>query len=744
MKVIHLISGGDTGGAKTHVYSLLTNLMQRGVTVQLVCFIDGPFADGARALGIPTEVLRRSFFGSVGHLRSTIRAGEYDVLHCHGAKANFMGAILRRSLEIPVVTTVHSDYRLDYLHRPFAAVSYGVANRLALRCLDYRVCVSDTMRRQLIDRGFRPNDLFSIYNGLDFSKTLEKTDRAAYFAEHGFTVTPEDVIVGIAARLDPVKDIPTLMRAVSAARANCPNLRLAIAGEGIQRRELEGLARELGLERDVLFLGWVSDMDRFYGAIDINTLTSRSETFPYALTEGAIAKLPTIASNVGGVPMLIRSEETGILFEPGDCEALTAALVRFASDADFRREMGEALYDFAKENFSVEATGARQLEIYRIIRRREQQRRGARDGVVICGAYGFGNAGDEAILDAIVREMHTIDADMPVTVLSRRPRETRSHCGVNAYHSFNIPRMVREMKRAKLYINGGGNLMQDVTSRYSLWYYLFTIREAKACGCAVQMYGCGIGPILYPRDQKLAARVLNRNVDIITLREPDSQGVLERFGVTEPEVLLSSDPALTLPPAPDAQVDRLLERLGIPAGGSYIAFVLRRWRGFEEKSTVFAAAAVYAYLNYGLTPVFVCINHRTDWEAAKLVSQHLSIPYHVIAEPMTSGMTIGVLARMKAVVSMRLHGLVFAAGQGVPLAGVSYDPKVTAFLDYIEQDNYQELEHLTVENASGLIDSAIQLGNEGRELRRRTELLNKKESINREAAVRLLERSAST
>ena len=106
-------------------------------------------------------------------------------------------------------------------------------------------------------------------------------------------------------------------------------------------------------------------------------------------------------------------------------------------------------------------------------------------------------------------------------------------------------------------------------------------------------------------------------------------------------------------------------------------------------------------------------------------------------------MTIGVLSKMKAVVSMRLHGLVFAAGQGVPLAGVSYDPKVTAFLDYIEQDNYQELENLSVENASSLIDCAIQLGREGGELQRRTELLNEKERINREAAGRLLERSAS-
>ena len=221
MKVIHLISGGDTGGAKTHVYSLLSNLLQRDVTVKLVCFMDGPFAEGARALGIPTEVLSHGFFGSVGYLRRIIRNGGYDVLHCHGAKANFMGAILRRRLPIPVVTTVHSDYRLDYLHRPFAAISYGVANRLALRCLDYRVCVSDVMRQKLIDRGFKPNDLFSIYNGLDFSRELPATDRAAYFAEFGFTIAPEDVIAGIAARLDPVKDIPTLLRALAKPRDTC-------------------------------------------------------------------------------------------------------------------------------------------------------------------------------------------------------------------------------------------------------------------------------------------------------------------------------------------------------------------------------------------------------------------------------------------------------------------------------------------------------------------------------------------
>ena len=311
MKVIHLISGGDTGGARTHVYSLLKYLGQI-IDVQLVCFRGGDFADGAAALGIPTMVLGKGFLANLGALKRIIRDGEYDIVHCHGSMANVMGAMLRPSVHVPVISTVHSDYRLDYLGRPFARAVYGTLNTWALHQLDYRVCVSDPIRQRLIDRGFEPNRLFSIYNGLDFSHVVPKTDRAAYFAQFGYTVHEGDVIAGIAARLDPVKDIPTLLRAVALAKKACPQLRLAIAGDGKERKKLEALTKELDLEDSVFFLGWVNDLDSFYGALDINTLSSVSEAFPYALPEGARAHLATVASNVGGVPAIIEHGVTDV------------------------------------------------------------------------------------------------------------------------------------------------------------------------------------------------------------------------------------------------------------------------------------------------------------------------------------------------------------------------------------------------------------------------------------------------
>ena len=738
VKVIHLIGGGDTGGAKTHVHSLLTYLGQV-VDVRLVCFRSGVFADEARALGIPTVVMQHSVLWCVGALQKMIREEGFQFVHCHGAKANVIGALLRPVVGVPVLTTVHSDYRLDYLGRPFANVFYGNANKVALRLLNYRVCVSNPLKQKLIDRGFDPGRMFSIYNGLDFSHEVPRVEQREFFAAFDIQIAPGDVIVGIAARLDPVKDIPLLLRAVARARERGAQLRLAIAGDGKQRAELEALAETLGIRTDVFFLGWISDLDRFYGALDINALSSISESFPYALTEGARAHLATVATSVGGVPDLIEHGVNGFLVEPGDVEGFAAALFTFAKDPDLRRKMGQALYETGRRQLSMIATGERQLEIYNTIHRHEKWRHGNRDGILIGGAYGFGNAGDDAILEAILQEMRAIDPNMPVTVLSRRPRETRRSFGVSTQHSFDLVRMAHVLRRTKLYLNGGGNLMQDVTSRMSLWYYLYTLWCARRHGAYVQMYGCGIGPILVRGDQKLAAHVINRNVDVITLREPDSLAELERFGIDKPEILLAADPVLRLQAAGAFQVEHFFEQRGLKLDGQYIAFVLRRWRGFEEHARAFAAAAYHAWSRYGLTPVFLCINPR-DLDAVRLVEEHLPMERIVISEPLPASMSIGFLARMQAVVSMRLHGLVFAAGQGVPLAGVSYDPKVRAFLDYIEQDNYVTLEEADAKNMCAMIDRAMSLSGQKDELRRRTELLYAREDNNQIAAARLLGR----
>jgi len=364
-------------------------------------------------------------------------------------------------------------------------------------------------------------------------------------------------------------------------------------------------------------------------------------------------------------------------------------------------------------------------------------------GVLICGAYGMGNAGDEAILKAIIREMREIDPDMPVTVMTRDPEKAAERFGVRAIHTLNIFGFMRAARRAALYVNGGGSLVQDVTSRRSLWYYLYTIRAAGKRGCRVMMYGCGIGPVLYEGDIRLTRRVLNRYVDAVTLREPDSLEALRRFGVTAPEIILSSDPAITLCAAPAGDVDAVLSENGADPHGKYICFALRRWPGFNEKAAAFSAAARYAYLKYGLTPLFLSINHHNDSDAAGKVIEGLGdTPYRALPGPLPPELAIGVMAKMEIVVSMRLHGLIFAAGQGVPLVGVSYDPKVTAFLRCVES-GCTELSEVTPEILCTLIDDAAALREDRRGLLEKAQRLRDMERHNIETAGKLLGKDVS-
>ena len=734
MKVIHLISGGDTGGAKTHVHSLLQNL-SRGMDITLVCFRDGPFAREAAELGIGTRVCSGGFFSALREVRRMIAEEGFELVHTHGSRANLAGAILRSTCGRPVVSTIHSDYRLDYMGRPLAAATYGVLNVLALRRIKYHVGVSDAMRDLLISRRFPRETTFAIYNGLDFSREPKRHDRAAFCARVGANVAPGDIVVGAAARLDPVKDLATLVRGFAAAREGHPELKLIIAGEGPERPALEALAEELGVRGAVTLAGWLDDMEEFYSALDINTLSSLSETFPYALTEGAAYRLPTVASAVGGIPRLIEDGKTGFLFAPGDWEKLGARLAQLASDPGLRERLGAAVHERAAREFSVEATCREQRAVYEEILEREAR---GRSGVVICGAYGMGNSGDEAILDAIVAEMRAIDPLMPLTVMTRDPAGASARLGLTAVHTFNFPRFLAVMRRRALYINGGGSLIQDVTSRRSLWYYLFTLRAAKRLGCKVMMYGCGIGPVKRPGGVERTRRVLNSCVDAITLREPDSIEELARFGVTKPEIILASDPALTLPSAPAEEVDAALEAAGAAPGGKYICFALRLWPGFGEKAGVFAAAARHAHEAYGLTPVFLPINHLDDGQAAALVAEKLGDTPHVLLPgPMSSALVIGLMSRMQVVVSMRLHGLIFAAGQGVPLIGVSYDPKVTAFLRCVDA-GCVPLEGLEEGELCRLIDGAAARSGDAAALEENVRKLRAIEHRSMETAARLL------
>lgn len=726
MNILLLVAGGDIGGGKTHILSLAKELSKTN-NILIFSFRQGVLTEEAEDMGLVVTISQNGWKAGrdMKNLLTAMDDFRPDVIHCHGAKANMFGALVKLFRDVPVITTVHSDPKLDYMGAPHKQYTYGLINELALKRMDFYMAVADRMELTLIQRNRDPQSIFTIYNGLDFSQAKTQPRPAK----------PEgDLVVGIAARLTPVKDIGTLVRAFAKAYERNPRLFLSIAGNGEDEEMLRQLVKELGVEHRVRFEGWISNIQEYFAGVDINVLSSVSETFPYSLLEGAYEHCPAIASRVGGIPTLIRHGETGFLFEPGDVDSFAEYIYRLSVDEELRRQLAENLFEKARREFSLDRMKEVQEEAYRTILRRRQYQ-GRRHGAVLCGAYGRGNAGDEAILKGILSQLSGIDPDLPFWVMTRNPQETRLTHKVNSLYLFNIFTFLRKLRKSQLFVNGGGSLMQDVTSSRSLLFYLFTLKAAKLCGCKIIMYGCGIGPITREGNKKIAARVLNSTPDIITLRDSASKQLLDEMGVDKPKIALAADPTVNLGKADEAQIGYAFATEGVPADCKKIGFCLRNWKKpLNEEAVV--AAAEYAYRRYGLTPVFVPIEVPSDVIVGQRICEKLSVTGYACKNVHPVEEMIGMLGSMEAVIGMRLHSLIFATAGGAPVVGISYDVKVDSFIRDIGSHFCVALEGLEAEQLCRYIDE-IMAQDEGcaGEVQMRLKCM---ETINEEAAGSLL------
>jgi glycosyltransferase involved in cell wall biosynthesis len=221
------------------------------------------------------------------------------------------------------------------------------------RLCDEVVAVSEFTRRALIDNdGFPPDKVRVLYNGVHLSDSGVGPDRASVRAALG--LQPTDRVIGLCARLSPEKNVPLLLEAFLAIRANVPGARLVIAGDGPARPDLEASVRRLGLEADVALLGFRDDVPALMRAFDVFCLPSLTEGTSVTLLEAMNAACPAVVTSVGGNPEIVVDGVTGDCVPSGDVTALGGALTSMLHDRDRARRMGSAGRTRVKERFAFE------------------------------------------------------------------------------------------------------------------------------------------------------------------------------------------------------------------------------------------------------------------------------------------------------------------------------------------------------------------------------------------------------
>lgn len=298
--------------------------------------------------------------------------------------------------------------------------------------------------------------------------------------------------------------------------------------------------------------------------------------------------------------------------------------------------------------------------------------------ITVSGYYGFGNAGDEAMLASLVRGLRHRLPGVQLTVLSADPAATRRDFGVDAVGRKSLPAITRTLRRSHLVISGGGNLLQDVTGPFNIPYYLGLVELGRRYGAATMLLGQGIGPVEGRLGRWLIGR-LGNGIDAITIRDDDSARILTDMGVTRPPVTLTADTVFALDLGKEAS------RAELPpwdddASRPRVGVSLRqRGLGAEGRRRMTEALARFADAT-GALLIMVPMQPSEDLPLAEELQAGLGRARASVAPASSWRQAVKVYEKCEAVIAMRLHALIFAALMGVPPIGISYDPKVDRFL----------------------------------------------------------------
>jgi L-malate glycosyltransferase len=347
--------------------------------------------------------------------------------------------------------------------------------------------------------------------------------------------------------------------------------------------------------------------------------------------------------------------------------------------------------------------------------------------ILISGYYGFENSGDDAILMAILDNLRTYKKDIKILVLSKNPEETKRIYGIDTADRYNFNEVVKAIKNSKLFLTGGGNLIQDESSTRSLMYYLATIWMAKKFGLKVMLYSNGIGAVDKKANRLITSRIIN-TVDVITLREEKSLEEIKSLNITKPQVFVTADPAFTLDPCSDEEAFTILKAEGVDKEKPKVGISIRKWKNCKSYIKQIAAAADYMFETLHVQPVLIPMHYPHDVEICQTVASMMKHPPIIIKN-------------MDMIIGMRLHALIYGASLQVPMLGLIYDPKVAGFLEYINQPTAGNVENLDYEH---LIHSIDHVWNNRQQIKEQLsvskQLFVSKAMQNAEIAIELLNR----
>lgn len=371
VKVLHIITLSEWGGAQQVCYDIVSNLDNNKFSVEVACAPGGELVDRLREKGItihPIVSLKRNIFPSkdlkaLFMLYRLIKKGRYSIVHCHSSKAGLVGRLAAWLARTPnICFTVHgwgfyNQEEYGWLQRLMIFLE-----RIAAKCSTKIICVSESVKRDAVASGIAEEEKFLVVrNGIDWNVN---GDRDEIRKNLGFN--DGTIVFGMVGRLAYPKNPLMFLQAATEIRHRRPEVRFVLVGRGPLFKDCADFIAENGLSDSILLLGERSPEEtrQFISSFDVLVLTSKFEGLPLTIIEGMFAGLPIIASNVGGIPELVTDGTNGFLIDSDKLTQLTGKMELLTRNSDLRYSMGICNQEIARENFCLDKMIKSYNEIY--------------------------------------------------------------------------------------------------------------------------------------------------------------------------------------------------------------------------------------------------------------------------------------------------------------------------------------------------------------------------------------------
>jgi len=365
MKILFLTTHLRFGGITTYVASLAGRLKGLGHKMYVASGGGDMVADIERSgiehvkMAVDTSSeLNPGLLAAGLKLKRVIKERDIDIIHAHTRVTQILTCLVCRTIPVSqrpaVVTTCHGFFKPKFMRRIFPG--WG----------DKVIAISEPVREHLVnDLHVSKEKVITIYNGVNINRFIYPVtteQKAEYKKASG--LDQEQPVVGIIARLSPVKGQKYLIKAFKHILNKVPEARLVIIGDGPDKQMLMDLIKELGIEKSVKLLPATRDTAPLLAAMDVFVMPSLQEGLGLSIIEAMAGGLPVVASDVGGIYTVVKEGQTGFMVPPKDDNTLSEAILKLLGDNTLCKKMGEQGREFVENNFSINTMGQQVEELY--------------------------------------------------------------------------------------------------------------------------------------------------------------------------------------------------------------------------------------------------------------------------------------------------------------------------------------------------------------------------------------------